>query len=81
MKLYDHEKNAVYDAMRDRTAMEYTRDNVTLLVDEGGGPWGQSMICGAVFHGQGFVARQWCRTLEELLEFLEVMENVGRCEE
>lgn len=72
MKLYDHEKNAVHDAMRDHTAMEYTRDNVTLLVDEGGGPWGQEMICGAVVHGRGFVARQWCRTLEELMEFLEV---------
>lgn len=72
MKLYDHEKNAVHDAMRDRTAMEYTRDNVTLLVDEGGGKWKQDMICGAVVHGQGFVARQWCRTLDELMEFLEV---------
>lgn len=72
MTLSEREKAMVSISMRSQTAMEYTNGNVTILVDEGGGPWGQSMICGAVVHGHGYVARQWCRSLDELMEFLEV---------
>lgn len=72
MTLSEREKAMVSIAMRNQTSMEFTVGNVTILVDEGGGPWGQSMICGAVVHGQGFVARKWCRSLDELMEFLEV---------
>lgn len=72
MRLTDREKAMILIAMRNQTAVEHKIGNVTILVDEGGGPWGQEMICGAVVHGRGFVARQWCRTLDELMEFLEV---------
>lgn len=72
MKLYDHEINEILDAMRDHISMEHKRENVIILVDEGGGKWKQDMICGAVVHGRGFVARKWCRSLDELMEFLEV---------
>lgn len=72
MRLTDREKAMILIAMRNQTAVEHKIGNVTILVDEGGGPWGQSMICGAVVHGHGYVARQWCRSLDELMEFLEV---------
>ena len=72
MKLTDREKAMILIAMRNQTAVEHKIGDVTILVDEGGGPWGQSMICGAVVHGHGYVARQWCRSLDELMEFLEV---------
>lgn len=71
MKLTDREKAAVLIAMRNNVAMEMRMGSVTILVDAGGGPWRQPMICGAVVHGHGYVARKWCRTLEELEEFLE----------
>lgn len=74
MTLTDREKAMILISMRNYTAMEYARDNVVLLVDEGGGPWRQPMICGAVVYGVGFMARKWCRTLDELLEFLEPFE-------
>lgn len=72
MRLTDREKAMILIAMRNQTAVEHKIGDVTILVDEGGGPWGQSMICGAVVHGHGFVARQWCRSLDELEKFLEV---------
>lgn len=72
MRLTDREKAMVLIAMRNQTAVEHKIGDVTILVDEGGGPWGQSMICGAVVHGHGYVARQWCRSLDELMEFLKV---------
>lgn len=71
MTLSEREKAMVSIAMRNETAMEFTIGNVTILVDEGGGPWGQSMICGAVVVTPCMMARKWCRTLEELMEFLE----------
>ena len=71
MTLSDREKAMVSIAMRNNTPMEFTVGNVTILVDEGGGPWGQPMICGAVVQLPYMTARQWCRTLEELMEFLE----------
>lgn len=72
MKLTDREKAMILIAMRNQTAVEHKIGDVKILVDEGGGPWGQSMICGAVVHGHGYVARKWCRSLDELMEFLEV---------
>ena len=72
MRLTDREKAMILIAMRNQTAVEHKIGDVTILVDEGGGPWGQSMICGAVVHGHGYVARKWCRSLDELMEFLEV---------
>lgn len=72
MRLTDIEKAMILIAMRNQTTVEHKIGDVTILVDAGGGPWGQSMICGAVVHGHGYVARQWCRSLDELMEFLEV---------
>ena len=57
-------------AMRSGEELELEQGAVRLLVSTGGGPWGQSMICGAVVHGRGYMARQWCRTVKELEEFL-----------
>lgn len=72
MKLTDREKAAVLIAMRNNVAMEMRMGSVTILVDAGGGPWGQDMICGAVVVTPCMMARKWCRTVEELQEFLEV---------
>lgn len=71
MKLTDREKAAILIAMRNHTDLELRRGSVTLLVAHGGGPWGQDMICGAVVVTPCMMARKWCRTLEELMEFLE----------
>lgn len=72
MKLSDIDKARICIAMRECRKMEMQIDNVLILVDEADGPWGQATICGAVVYGRGFEARQWCRSLDELMEFLEV---------
>lgn len=72
MKLSDIDKARICIAMRECQPMEMQVGNTMILVDEGNGPWGQATICGAVVHGHGFEARQWCRSLDELMEFLEV---------
>ena len=67
----DHDKAAILIAMRNHTDLELRRGHVTLLVAHGGGPWKQDMICGAVVQLPYMTARQWCRTLAELEEFLD----------
>lgn len=71
MRLTDIEKAMILIAMRNQTAVEHKIGDVTILVDEGGGPWGQPMICGAVVQLPYMTALQWCRTLAELEEFLD----------
>lgn len=74
MKLTPGEKARIAIAMRECLEMELRMGNVTLLTSSGGGPWGQAMICGAVVD-QGYgMARKWCRTIDELQEFLEEFE-------
>ena len=69
--LSDREKAMVSIAMRNKTFMEYTHGNLTILVSAGGGPWGQAMICGAVVNLPHWIVRKWCRSVDELQEFLE----------
>lgn len=57
-------------AMRNGEELELKQGNLRLLVSEGGGRWRQSMICGAVVLGPGYMARKWCRSVDELQEFL-----------
>lgn len=71
MRLTLREKAELTIAMRECVEIELHRENLTLLVSAGGGPWGQAMICGAVVQLPYMTARQWCRTLEELEEFLD----------
>ena len=67
----DHDRAAILIAMRNHRDLELRRGHVTLLVSHGGGPWGQDMICGAVVQLPYMTARQWCRTLDELEDFLD----------
>lgn len=62
-------------AMRNGQELELQRGNIRLLVSSGGGPWGQEMICGAVVPFPGGLCRKWCRTINELEEFLNGKEN------
>ena len=71
MRLTLREKAELTIAMRECVEIELHRGNLTLLVSAGGGPWGQAMICGAVVILPHWIVRKWCRTLEELEEFLE----------
>lgn len=64
-------KNELRKNMADRKPYEAKiRPGVIVMVERAEGPWGQPMICGAVVHGRGYMARQWCRTVEELEAFL-----------
>lgn len=58
-------------AMRDHKRLSVQVGNVLAMADTGGGPWKQDMICGAVVTTPHSMARKWCRTLQELEEFLE----------
>lgn len=58
-------------AMRNRQELDMIYSpGIVLLVEKAGGPWGQDMVCGAVVKFPGGWCRQWCRTVEELEEFL-----------
>lgn len=71
MNLTLREKAELSIAMRECREIEIQRDNATLMVSSGGGPWEQAMICGAVVNMWHGMARKWCRSIAELEEFLE----------
>lgn len=70
MKLDEVTKAEIAVSMRTCKDLEIRIHNVTILVEEGGGPWGQAMICGAVVASPGMMSRKWCRSIDELQEFL-----------
>ena len=71
MRLTPGEKARIAIAMRECVELEMQIGNITLLASAGGGPWGQSMICGAVVNLGNGIARKWCRSIPELEKFLE----------
>lgn len=71
MTLDAHTMAQLHIAMRDHKRLSLEIGNVVVLVDRGGGPWKQDMICGAVVTTPHSMARKWCRTLQEMEEFLE----------
>ena len=71
MKLDEVTRAEIAIAMRTCQKREIRIRNVTILVDEGDGPWGQAMICGAAVTTPHMMSRKWCRSIDELQEFLE----------
>lgn len=72
MELDNTTKARICIAMRNGEKMDMVYSpGMVILVEEAGGPWGQSMICGAVVKFAGGWCRKWCRSVSELEEFLK----------
>lgn len=71
MTLDTHTMARLHIAMKEQREIEIQYNNVLLQTATGGGPWGVPMLVGYSVDYGLYTVRQWCRSVEELVERLE----------
>lgn len=61
----------IHIAMREGKEIEIRQNGVTIQTGRASGPWGVPMLVGYSVDYGLYTVRQWCRSVEELVERLE----------